>query len=142
LNILLSIAVSYAIGSVSPAFILGKITGKVDIRGQGDGNDGTLNTAATLGIVPGLIAGHFDISKGILSLFMSRQFLGLEGNLLLIPIGGAIAGHIFPFYLRFRGGQGSATAIGLLLFFLIPIFASGRLPLGCCYRPISKRASP
>ena len=142
MNILLSIAVSYAIGSVSPAFILGKITGKVDIRGQGDGNDGTLNTAATLGIVPGLIAGHFDISKGILSLFMSRQFLGLEGNLLLIPIGAAIAGHIFPFYLRFRGGQGSATAIGLLLFFLIPIFASGRLPLGCCYRPISKRASP
>ena len=89
MNILLSIAVSYAIGSVSPAFILGKITGKVDIRGQGDGNDGTLNTAATLGIVPGLITGLFDISKGILSLFMSRQFFGLEGNLLLIPIGGA-----------------------------------------------------
>jgi glycerol-3-phosphate acyltransferase PlsY len=129
LNILLSIAVSYAIGSVSPAFILGKVIGKVDIRAQGDGNAGTLNTIATLGIVPGLITGLFDVSKGILSLLVSRLVFGMEGNLLLIPIFASIAGHIFPFYLCFRGGQGTATAIGLILFFLVPMFATGRLPL-------------
>lgn len=127
--ILLSIIVSYAIGSISPSFILGKIIGKVDIRELGDGNAGALNTAAVLGIVPGIIAGLFDISKGILSLFLSRHFFNMEENLLLIPICAAIAGHIFPFYLRFRGGQGSATAAGLLLFFLIPLFSSGKLPL-------------
>jgi glycerol-3-phosphate acyltransferase PlsY len=131
LNILLSIVVSYAIGSVSPAFILGKIIGKVDIRGKGDGNAGTLNMIATIGIVPGLITGLFDVSKGILSIYLSRRIFGVEGNLLLFPIFAAIAGHIFPFYLRFRGGQGSATAIGLILFFLVPMFATGRLPLDC-----------
>jgi glycerol-3-phosphate acyltransferase PlsY len=129
LNILLSIVVSYAIGSVSPAFILGKIIGKVDIRARGDGNAGTLNTIATLGIVPGLVTGLFDVSKGILSIYLSMRIFGLEGNLLLIPIFAAIAGHIFPFYLRFRGGQGSATAVGLILFFLVPMFVAGRLPL-------------
>ena len=84
MTILLSVVVSYAIGSVSPAFILGKIMGNVDIRTQGDGNAGTLNTAASLGIVPGLITGLFDVSKGILSLFVSCHFFGLEGTLLLI----------------------------------------------------------
>jgi glycerol-3-phosphate acyltransferase PlsY len=117
LNILLSIAVSYAVGSVSPAFILGKIMGKVDIRAQGDGNAGTLNTAATLGIVPGLITGLFDISKGILSLFMSRQFLGLEGNLLLIPIGAAHRSiSSTPLIARLCLYQ----SIGICSFFLFP----------------------
>ena len=129
MNILLSIVVSYAIGSVSPAFILGKIIGKVDIREQGDGNAGTLNAIATLGIAPGLASGLFDISKGVLSIYLSMRIFGLEGNLLIIPIFSAITGHIFPFYMRFRGGQGSASAMGLILFFLVPMFAEGRLPL-------------
>jgi glycerol-3-phosphate acyltransferase PlsY len=129
LKILLSAVVSYAIGSVSPAYFLGRIIGKVDIRAQGDGNAGTLNAIATLGIVPGLITGLFDVSKGILSLLVSRYIFGLDGDLLLIPVFAAITGHIFPFYLRFRGGQGSATAVGLILFFLVPMFATGRLPL-------------
>lgn len=118
---------SYLLGSINPAYILGRIIKKIDIRKQGTKNAGTVNAFSVLGLGPGLATVTFDLSKGLLA--MLAAYL-LDGSPLLMHLAGcsAIIGHIFPFYLRFRGGQGVATAVGLLLYYLGLYYSQGWLP--------------
>lgn len=104
-------------GSINPAYFLAKYLKKVDIREYGDKNAGVTNASHLLGKGPAVFIAIFDISKGILSMGIA-YFIGAP--LLFVYLAGiaAIVGHIFPFYLNFRGGQGAATTIGLLLTFL------------------------
>jgi glycerol-3-phosphate acyltransferase PlsY len=116
-----AILIGYLIGSISPAYFLGKILKGIDIRKEGTGSAGTRNVYRLLGLGPAVIAVTIDLSKGVLvillsSLFVSPPFAYLSGI-------AAIIGHIFPFYLRFRGGQGGATGAGIF-FYLIFIMIS------------------
>ena len=118
---------SYLLGSINPAYILGRIIKKADIREQATKNAGTVNAFSVLGPGPGLATVIFDLSKGLLA--MLTAYL-LDGSPLLMHLAGcsAIIGHVFPFYLRFRGGQGVATAVGLLLYYLGLYYSQGWLP--------------
>jgi glycerol-3-phosphate acyltransferase PlsY len=118
---ILAVLMGYLIGSILPAYFLGKILKGIDIRKHGSGNAGTRNVYRLMGLGPAVITVIFDLSKGILVILLSSFFVSpllayLSGIAVLI-------GHIFPFYLRFRGGQGGATIAGLFIFFIFTMIS-------------------
>lgn len=118
----------YLIGAISPSYFLGKILKGIDIREHGDHNAGTLNTLHVLGLFPAIITAFFDLTKGlIVALLAYYTGIPYPYNFLFAYI--AVLGHIFPFYLKFRGGQGAATAIGVILYFLAVFMKRGIFPL-------------
>ena len=110
----LIVLIGYLLGSLNLATFLARLKG-VDIRAGGSGNPGASNTVTLLGWKAGALVALHDIGKGILAVWLcSRLFPTL-------PYCGAVAGvacvlgHIFPFYMRFRGGKGFATYLGITL---------------------------
>ncbi len=123
------IAVGYVFGLFQTAFIYGKMHG-IDIREYGSGNAGTTNTLRVLGTKAGLIVLLGDILKCILAILVCGALFGRAHQeeiylLKLYAAAGAILGHNFPFYLKFKGGKGIAATAGLILSFH-PAF----LPMG------------
>ncbi len=126
--IFVSILAVYLIGSISPSYILGKLLKGIDIRKLGDGNAGGTNTKNVLGWGPAVIVVIFDLFKGLLAMFVAWK-LGLSVPFIYAVGFAAILGHIAPFYLGFRGGQGAATAVGMLFFSLGVLIIRGNLPI-------------
>ncbi len=116
----------YVVGSISPSFILGKILKNIDIRQHGTGNAGTLNTFKVLGWGPGVVTALFDLIKGLLSMYLAH-LLGASPLCAHLVGLAAILGHTFPFYLKFRGGQGVATATAIMIYYLVFFFTKGGL---------------
>ncbi len=118
---LISLAIGYVLGMIQTAFIYGKING-IDIREHGSGNAGTTNTLRVLGKKAGLIVFIFDVLKAILAIVAVRLIYS-DSHSEMMPLlslyagAGAILGHNFPFYLKFRGGKGIAATAGLILAF-------------------------
>jgi acyl phosphate:glycerol-3-phosphate acyltransferase len=121
-----SILVGYLLGSLSPAYILGRLLKGIDIRTVNFRNAGTRNVKATLGTWPAVVTAVVDLTKGVVVLLIARHLLGLPEPFVALPVAAAVAGHIFPFYLRFRGGRGTATAIGVFLWIVGAEIAAGR----------------
>ncbi|MFX0073974.1 MAG: glycerol-3-phosphate acyltransferase [Candidatus Hermodarchaeota archaeon] len=122
INVLV-IILGYLIGSINPAYIFGRIK-KLDIREEGDGVAGTVNAFKSLGMKYAIPTGTFDFFKGILVIFLSL-FIGADFVFAQISGLAAIVGHIFPFYIKFRGGQGMATTSGILLAYLLNYLLTG-----------------
>lgn len=114
---ILVIIIGYLIGTISPAYFLGKIMRGVDIRKIGDCNAGATNALKEIGVMAGIVTVLFDLLKGIVAFGIAYMF---HADQIFIFLAGmaAIIGHIFPFYLQFKGGQGAATSAGLLVLFL------------------------
>lgn len=115
LNEIIAGLIGYLFGCINAAYFVGKLKGK-DIRAIGSNNAGASNTFIMIGKGWGVLVGAFDILKSYLAaLLVSVLF---PGNELLPIIAGAAAvlGHIFPFWLKFKGGKGLACMMGLLLY--------------------------
>lgn len=112
MKIALIVIVSYLIGSFSPAYFLGRIIGKKDIREYGSGNAGTTNALRVFGKNVAAATLLLDILKGIIAILIGRYILGVNGGYL----GGlfAVLGHNWPIFLNFKGGKGIATSLGVL----------------------------
>ena len=109
---LISIILSYLVGTINPAYLLAKLKG-FDIRKQGSKNAGTLNTYKTLGLLQAILVFIIDAGKGILSFYLAKEvFLLSELNIYLSSLF-VIIGHRYPFYLNWKGGKGVAAGIGL-----------------------------
>ena len=106
--------ISYFIGNISFAYILGKIFAKKDVRDYGSGNAGATNALRTFGKKIGAMVFFGDVLKGVIAVIIGRIFAGQTGAY----IGGAfvIIGHNWPVLLNFKGGKGVATTIGVMLF--------------------------
>lgn len=125
---IICLAIGYVLGLFQTAYIYGKLHG-IDIRNYGSGNAGTTNTLRTLGIRAGLIVLLGDIVKCILAVVLASVIFGKThpDTIYLLKIyaaAGAILGHNFPFYLKFKGGKGIAATAGMILSFhpyLIPM---------------------
>lgn len=108
------ILLAYLLGSSNMAFYLSKWK-KVDIRTGGSGNLGTSNATILLGWGPGVTVGIHDIGKAVVAVLLA-EFIFPK-----LEYAGAVAGvacvlgHIFPFYLRFKGGKGFAPYLGMTL---------------------------
>jgi len=112
-----AILVGYLLGSVSPAYILGRLLKGIDIRQHGTHNAGGRNVKKVLGLWPAVITIIYDFSKGLLSMLIVWK-LGAPEIIIYAAGYAAILGHIFPFYLGFRGGEGQATSVAIF-FYLI-----------------------
>ncbi|MFC2729440.1 MAG: glycerol-3-phosphate 1-O-acyltransferase PlsY [Centipeda sp. (in: firmicutes)] len=110
---LLAGVLAYLIGSIPSGLILGKLFWHTDLREHGSHNIGATNAWRTLGKIPGIIVFASDSIKGQAGVLLG---LSLVGTPLAAVVGGlmAIVGHSFSFFLRFRGGKGVATSLGVL----------------------------
>ena len=107
------IALSYLLGSIPTGFILGAWAG-VDVRKSGSGNVGATNVARVVGKRQGLYTLMADAAKGWLPVFVSLQ-LGLSTHMAAAVGVAAFLGHLFPIFLKFKGGKGVATALGVFI---------------------------
>jgi len=110
----LIVALGYLLGSIPTAHIMGLVFRKVDIRKVGDGNMGAQNAFRQLGAKIGVSVGLIDAGKGALAIFIA-QVANLPQVAVLLAGVAAVVGHNWPVFLRFRGGRGEATTIGVLL---------------------------
>ncbi len=124
---LLSLLIGYLLGSVSPAYILGRVLRGIDIREHGSKNAGTTNVFHVLGTWPALVTALYDIFKGLGAMLIAH-FLGAPAFFVYLSGIAAIVGHVFPFYLGFRGGMGVGTSVGLLLYYLAFLLTHRWLP--------------
>ena len=115
----------YLLGSISPAYVLGKALKGIDVRDEGFRNAGARNVYHLLGVVPGSVTAIVDLGKGIAAVLIADRLLGLSGIRLFVPAWAAVLGHIFPFYLRFRGGKGMAAAVGITLLLCVLAMVEG-----------------
>lgn len=106
--------IAYLLGCINTAFIVAKCK-KKDLRSGGSGNLGASNTTLLLGWKWGVFVGVCDILKGFVPVFLSRLFFADYTYLPFVITACAVLGHIFPFYLKFKGGKGFATLFGCIL---------------------------
>lgn len=125
---ILLILLSYLIGAIPFGLLVSRPSG-IDIRTRGSRNIGATNVARLLGKKLGLLTLFLDIAKGFLPMYLAGFFTSGQGqhNLVIALCGAAtITGHMFPVYLRFKGGKGVATGLGVFLY-LAPMAVLGCL---------------
>lgn len=113
-QLLLSSLIGYGLGSIQPAYLLGRLVRGIDIRDYGTGNAGASNVTSTLGLRYGVIVGVFDILKGALAVMTAGYLYPEKPELAYLSGMTAVLGHLFPFYLGFRGGKGVAALVGMM----------------------------
>jgi glycerol-3-phosphate acyltransferase PlsY len=114
-----ALAFGYLLGSIPFGLLLTRLAGTQDIRAIGSGNIGATNVLRTgrKGLAVATLVG--DALKGTLAVLLLSYFYGR--NLALFAALGAFLGHVYPVWLRFRGGKGVATYIGILLALAWPV---------------------
>ncbi len=112
------IIASYFIGNFSSAYILGKIFKNKDIRSYGSGNAGATNALRVFGLKMGLIAFILDILKGLIAVNIGNLIFGYNGALIASIF--VVVGHNWPLFLKFKGGKGIATSLGVMLYLHLP----------------------
>ena len=116
---------AYLIGAIPTAYLFARFALGRDIRSVGDSNSGAANVYREVGPRAGLACGIFDIIKGGVAVIVVGVIARDTGIQMLAGVC-ALAGHIWPVFLRFRGGRGAAVAVGVLIA-SAPVIA---LPLG------------
>lgn len=114
---IICILIGYVFGLFQTGYFYG-MTKHVDIRKHGSGNAGTTNALRTLGWTAGVITFIGDCLKCVLAVVVVHLLFGQNENIALLSMYagmGAVLGHNFPFYLKFKGGKGIAATAGLVL---------------------------
>jgi len=122
--LILFCTIAYFIGNISPALAIARIR-RIDIRKQGSGNTGTMNVLRTFGVKWGAICLFFDVLKGAIpamvvfflyggNIHLHNNLNTIDSYIALYATGLAvIVGHCFPVFLKFKGGKGFASMIGV-----------------------------
>lgn len=105
--------ISYLIGSIPFALIIGKTFFDIDIRNHGSGNIGTTNTFRILGKKAGIIVLILDFLKGMIPVYIA-MLVNTELPLILVGLCAAL-GHVYSIFLKFKGGKAVATGAGVIL---------------------------
>jgi len=111
---ILAVVIGYFLGSFPSAYIAARLIKGVDIRKVGGGNVGALNVMREVGTFAGLAVYLADVAKGSLAVLVA-QWLGAPLPWVFAAGLAALVGHSWPVWLRFRGGQGLATGMGVLV---------------------------
>jgi len=106
---------AYLLGAIPFGLVLGKALGGVDVRAAGSGNIGATNVARTAGKKIGALVLLLDALKALIPVLLARELFPHDVALHAAVAAAAVLGHVFPIYLKFRGGKGVASAMGALL---------------------------
>ncbi len=105
---------NYLIGSLPFGLMISRAFSGIDPRGQGSGNTGATNVLRVVGKRCAILTVVCDLTKGM-PLIVLGQNLGLENEVVLLIAMSAVFGHVFSVFLRFKGGKGVATSLGVFL---------------------------
>lgn len=108
------ILANYVIGSLPFGLIFSRAFCGIDPRGQGSGNTGATNVLRVVGKRCAILTVICDLTKGM-PLIIVGENIGLENEMVLLIAMSAVFGHIFSVFLRFKGGKGVATSLGVFL---------------------------
>jgi glycerol-3-phosphate acyltransferase PlsY len=119
-----ALALGYGLGAIPFGLILTRVTGAGDLRQIGSGNIGATNVLRTgrKGLAASTLL--LDMGKGVLAVVLARMLWGEDATWHAAPLlaaAGAMVGHCFPLWLRFRGGKGVATMLGVALGLAWPV---------------------
>jgi glycerol-3-phosphate acyltransferase PlsY len=106
---------AYFLGSIPFGLLIVRATAGSDIREKGSGNIGAANVARSAGPLAGVLTLFFDAAKGYFAVWLARYFT--HGNIrwMILAAVAAVLGHMFPVWLKFHGGKGVATGLGVFL---------------------------
>jgi glycerol-3-phosphate acyltransferase PlsY len=131
MSLLISLLIAYLLGSIPFGLLIGRFWLGVDVRQQGSGNIGMTNVMRVGGKLPGALTFILDFGKAWLAVVIADLLL-VEGprpepafGTLMLVGAFAILGHVFPVFLRFKGGKGISCQIGTLLAVYYPLALVG-----------------
>jgi glycerol-3-phosphate acyltransferase PlsY len=122
----LLLAAAYFLGSIPFGLLLAKLFAGSDIRKSGSGNIGATNVARVAGPAAGILTLLLDVGKGAAAVWVAGRFTDQSSTDMTLAGVVALLGHCFPVWLKFKGGKGVATALGVFLM-LAPLAALAAL---------------
>jgi len=132
MSLLISLLIAYLLGSIPFGLLIGRFWLGVDVRQQGSGNIGMTNVMRVGGKLPGALTFILDFGKAWLAVVIADLLLVDESTpepalgILMLVGAFAILGHVFPVFLRFKGGKGISCQIGTLLAVYYPLALVGK----------------
>ena len=115
-EMLFALALGYLLGSIPFGFVLMRLAGKGDVRDIGSGNIGATNVLRTGSKFLAALTLILDCLKAAAAILMAQRLFGPET--MRMAAAGALIGHLYPIWLKFRGGKGVATLLGILILLL------------------------
>jgi len=112
-EMLFALALGYLLGSIPFGLVLTRLAGKGDLRDIGSGNIGATNVLRTGSKLLAALTLVLDCLKATAAIVLARQLFGDETAVFAAT--GALVGHLYPVWLKFRGGKGAATLFGILI---------------------------
>ncbi|MGA8766000.1 MAG: glycerol-3-phosphate 1-O-acyltransferase PlsY [Candidatus Acidiferrales bacterium] len=109
------IGVAYLLGSIPFGLLVVKARGGPDIRSTGSGNIGAANVARNAGALAGVLTLLLDAGKGYLAVWLAARWTDGNVHWMMAAAVAAVVGHMFSVWLRFKGGKGVATGLGVFL---------------------------
>jgi glycerol-3-phosphate acyltransferase PlsY len=106
---------AYLLGSIPFGLVLAKLFGGGDVRKAGSGNIGATNVARVVGPLAGILTLVFDTAKGTAAVWLAGRVTNDSATWMMIAAFAVLLGHCFPAWLKFKGGKGVATALGVFL---------------------------
>jgi glycerol-3-phosphate acyltransferase PlsY len=119
---------AYFLGSIPFGLVLAKLFGGGDVRKAGSGNIGATNVARVVGPLAGILTLVFDTAKGAAAVWLAGRATNESAKWMTMAAFAVLLGHCFPVWLKFKGGKGVATALGVFLA-LCPLAAVSALLL-------------
>tara|TARA_B100000073_G_scaffold25138_4_gene19611 strand:- start:6738 stop:7334 length:597 start_codon:yes stop_codon:yes gene_type:complete len=120
LTALLILAIGYLLGAMPNGYLAGRWLKGIDLRQCGSGSTGATNVLRNVGKGPALVVFLLDVGKGALAVLLAKQ-VGLNDWLQVLTGLAALAGHIWPVWLGWKGGKAVATGLGLFLGLAWPV---------------------
>ena len=111
---LLVAVIGYLLGCSNMALYIARYK-KVDIRAKGSGNPGTANTVVLVGWKAGVLVGLHDIGKGVLAVLIAKTLFPQTDGIAEVAGAACVIGHIYPVFLKFKGGKGFASFVGMTI---------------------------
>jgi glycerol-3-phosphate acyltransferase PlsY len=112
---LLLVLAGYLLGSIPFGLILTNLLSRKDVRDHGSGNIGATNVSRVAGPLAGILTLILDAAKGATAAWFAERFTDHRASAMIFAGMAALIGHCFPVWLRFKGGKGVATALGIFL---------------------------
>jgi glycerol-3-phosphate acyltransferase PlsY len=117
---LLLLAIGYLLGSMPNGYLAGRWLKGIDLRQCGSGSTGATNVLRNVGKAPALVVFLLDVGKGALAVLLAKSF-GLNDLVEVLAGLAALAGHIWPVWLGWKGGKAVATGLGMFLGLAWPV---------------------